>query len=283
MAINPTLIISVYNQSKQLKILLDTVAKQTYNDFELIIADDGSSDHPEKIINTFVTHHPAFKVKYLSQEDIGFQKTILLNKAFKLAKGNYFIVIDGDMLLHPKFIENHLRYSHPDRILSGYRGVKLEENFTEAILNGSVTLRTNYAALLYNSLFGRMMHASRGLEIHTNWLRKLLLRKSHRLSGCNFSVYKEKIFNVNGMDESILTYGFEDFELGHRLQLLGLQIFDVSRCCITYHLEHPKSSGRNVKNVLKSIQKKKQIQCKHGLEKLDQGSSMQDFLIEDNL
>ena len=279
MAINPTLIISVYNQSKQLAAVLDTVINQTNSSFELIVADDGSSDHPEKIINNFVSNHPGFKIKYLSQEDDGFRKTILLNKAFKLAEGNYYIVIDGDMLLHPKFVENHLRYSHPDKVLCGYRGVKLGKKITEEILNLGHSLDIRYPALFYNGLLGRIEHAPRGIEIHSNGLRKLLNRKSNRLSGCNFSVYKEKIFNVNGMDQSILTYGFEDFELGHRLQLSGLQITDVSRCCITYHLNHPKNSNLSVKNVLKNILASKHIKCKNGLEKLDRGSSIQDFQI----
>lgn len=278
MAINPSLIISVYNQSKQLKAVLSTVANQINKSFELIIADDGSTDNPEAIVNAFVADHPEFKVKYISQEDDGFRKTILLNKAFKLAEGNYFIVIDGDMLLHPKFIENHLRYSRPDKILCGYRGVKLGKVITETILNHDIALNVNSAVLFYNSLLGKIDRPSRGIEIHIPWLRKLLHRNSPRLSGCNFSVYKDKVFNVNGMDESILVYGFEDYELGHRLQLSGVQVSDVTRCCITYHLNHPKINTLSVKSELKKIRASKQIKCKNGLEKLEQGSCLQDFL-----
>lgn len=278
MPINPSLIISIYNQSKQLKAVLDTVANQTNKSFELIVADDGSTDNPEPIVNAFVAGHPDFKVKYISQGDDGFRKTILLNKAFKLAEGNYFILIDGDMLLHPKFIENHLRYSRPDKILCGYRGVKLGKDITETILNHDITLNVNPVVLFYNSLLGKIEHASRGIEIHIPWLRKLLHRNSPRLSGCNFSVYKDKVFNVNGMDESILLYGFEDYELGHRLHLSGVQVSDVSRCCITYHLNHPKISKFSVKGELKKIRASKEIKCKNGLVKLEQGSCLQDFL-----
>ena len=278
MTIDPSLIISVYNQSKQLKAVLDTVANQTNKNFELIVVDDGSADNPETIVNAFVADHPIFKVKFLSQEDDGFRETILLNKAFKLAEGNYFIVIDGDMLLHPKFIENHLRYSHPDKLLCGYRGVKLGKDITETILSHDIALNTNPAALLYNSLLGKIEHASRGIEIHIPWLRKILHRNSSRLSGCNFSIYKDKVFNVNGMDESILIYGFEDYELGHRLQLSGVKVADVSRCCITYHLNHSKNSNLSVKSELKKIRASKEMKCKNGLEKLKQGSCLHDFL-----
>ena len=273
-----TLIISIYNQAAQLRRVLETVASQSNTGFDIVIADDGSADKVEAVINEFSKDHPGFKLAHLWHEDGGFLKTIILNKAFKAAHGDYIIVIDGDMLLHPRFIENHLRYARKDRVLCGFRGVKLGREITRELLDGERSLRLNLFWLFWQSLRGRLEEGSRGIVIHNRWLRSLIARRSKRLAGCNFSTYRENLFAVNGMDETILVYGFEDFELGHRLTLSGVQISDVSRLCNTYHLHHLKRSSGDIKDIKQRILNSKAVQCRNGLQTLASGSSIEDFM-----
>jgi len=273
-----TLIISIYNQAAQLHRVLETVATQSNTDFDIVIADDGSADDVEAVINDFSKDHPGFKLTHLWHEDGGFFKTIILNKAFKAALGDYIIVIDGDMLLHPRFIENHLRHARKDRVLCGFRGVKLGREITRELLDGERPLCHNPLRLLWQTLRGRLEEGSRGIVIHNRWLRSLIARRSKRLAGCNFSTYRENLFAVNGMDETILIYGFEDFELGHRLTLSGVQISDVSRLCNTYHLHHLKRSSGDIGDIKQNILNSTAVQCRHGLQKLASGSSIEDFM-----
>ena len=119
---------------------------------------------------------------------------------------------------------------------------------------------------------------TRGIVIHNPWLRSLIARRSKRLAGCNFSTYRENLFRVNGMDESILVYGFEDFELGHRLTLSGIRIVDASRCCNTYHLYHRKRSSGDIGDIKQRILDSTAVQCKYGLQTLGDGSSIEDFV-----
>jgi glycosyltransferase involved in cell wall biosynthesis len=276
-----TLIISIYNQATQLRRVLETVATQSITDFDIIIADDGSMDNAEAVINDFRTDHPDFRLTHLWHEDSGFFKTIILNKAFKAARGDYIIVIDGDMLLHPRFIENHLRYARKDRVLCGFRGVKLGREITRALLDGEQPLSQNPLRLIWQTLSGKVKEGSRGIVIHNRWLRRLIARRSKRLAGCNFSTYRENLFAVNGMDETILTYGFEDFELGHRLTLSGIQITDVSRLCNTCHLHHPKRSSGDIRDIKQRILNSTAVRCRHGLQTLASGSSIEDFMPAD--
>lgn len=276
-----TLIISIYNQATQLRRVLETVATQSITDFDIIIADDGSVDNAEAVINDFSNDHPGFKLTHLWHEDSGFCKTIILNKAFKAARGDYIIVIDGDMLLHPRFIENHLRYARKDRVLCGFRGVKLGREITRALLDGEQPLSQNPLRLIWQTLSGKVKEGSRGIVIHNRWLRRLIARRSKRLAGCNFSTYRENLFAVNGMDETILTYGFEDFELGHRLTLSGVQISDVSRLCNTCHLHHPKRSSGDIRDIKQRILNSTAVQCRYGLQILASGSSIEDFMPPD--
>ncbi len=276
-----TLIISIYNQALQLRRVLETVARQSNRDFDIIIADDGSADAVEPVLAEFREQHPGFRLLHLWHEDRGFCKTIILNKAYRAAGSDYLVVIDGDMLLHDRFIENHLRHARPDRVLCGYRGVKLGEKLTAELLGGERRFSQNMLVLFWQALRGRLKEVSRGLVINNRALRRLVARRSKRLSGCNFSTYRENLFRVNGMDETILVYGFEDFELGHRLQLAGIRLVDVSRCCNTYHLDHGKraaDSAGTLRTIKQNILGSRALQCRHGLETLDHGSTVEDFL-----
>jgi glycosyltransferase involved in cell wall biosynthesis len=272
-----TLIICIYNQAPQLRRVLETIATQSVTDFDIIIADDGSVDNVETVINDFRNKHPDFSLTHLWHEDAGFYKTIILNKAFKAASGDYLIVIDGDMLLHDCFIENHLRYARKDRVLCGFRGVKLGEEITRELVAGERQFNQNLPVLLWHTLRGKIEKGTRGAVIHSQWLRSVIATRSKRLAGCNFSAYRENLFRVNGMDESILVYGFEDFELGHRLTLSGVRITDVSRCCNTYHLYHLKRAAGDISEIKQNILNSTAVQCKYGLQSLASGSTIDDF------
>jgi glycosyltransferase involved in cell wall biosynthesis len=276
-----TLIISIYNQAAQLRRVLESVARQSNCNFDIVIADDGSADAVEPVLNAFRTQHPAFSLTHVWHEDRGFHKTIILNKAYRAARGEYLIVIDGDMLLHDRFIENHLRHARPDRVLCGYRGVKLGEQITAELLSGERHFSQNMFTLSWQALRGQLEEVSRGLVINNRTLRRLVARRSKRLSGCNFSIHRENLFRVNGMDETILVYGFEDFELGHRLGLAGIRLTDVSRCCNTYHLDHGKRAADDtgtLRTIKQNILGSRALQCRYGLETLDHGSTVEDFL-----
>jgi glycosyltransferase involved in cell wall biosynthesis len=273
-----TLIICIYNQAPQLRRVFETIATQSVTDFDIVIADDGSSDNAEAVISDFRKQHPGFKLAHLWHEDGGFFKTKILNKAFKQASGDYIIVIDGDMLLHNRFVENHLRHAQRDTALCGYRGVKLGKEYTRRLIAGEQRFSQKLWRLLWRTLRGEIKEGTRGIVIHNQWLRSLIARRSKRLAGCNFSIYRKNLFAVNGMDESILVYGFEDFELGHRLNLSGVQISDVSRLCNTYHLHHPKRSSGDIGDIKQNILNSTMMQCKYGLETLAAGSTINDFV-----
>jgi glycosyltransferase involved in cell wall biosynthesis len=273
-----TLIICIYNQAAQLRCVLDTVTTQTITDFDIIIADDGSADNTGAVIDEYRNRHPDIPLTHLWHEDEGFFKTKILNKAFKAASGDYIIVIDGDMLLHNRFIENHLRHARQDRVLCGFRGIKLGKEISRQLVDGERQFRQNLLVLLWQTLRGTIEEGTRGAVIHNQWLRSIIAQRSKRLAGANFSTCRENLFRVNGMDESILIYGFEDFELGHRLTLSGVRITDVSRACNTYHLYHLKRSAGDICEIKQNILNSTAMQCKCGLETLATGSSIDDFL-----
>jgi glycosyltransferase involved in cell wall biosynthesis len=106
-----SLIIAVYKNVAYLKSVLDSLKYQTVNDFEVIIAEDGDSKGMQEFIASYPFLHP---FQHITQPDEGWRKNKILNQAIRASKSNWLIFIDGDCVLHPRFIEMHLRYADED-------------------------------------------------------------------------------------------------------------------------------------------------------------------------
>ncbi len=272
-----SLIINAYNQAAQLKQVLQSAARQTDQRFEIIIADDGSSDSTEQVIQSFREKHSGIPFQYVSHADEGFRRTVILNRAAEKANSEYLIFVDGDMILHPLFIENHIRYKDPKKARCGYRGVKLGSAYTRRLLEEKEEFSPSFFNLLTKRFRGELTNPFRGVVIHSHWIRNLFIKKKTNLPGCHFTMYRSVYEQANGMDESILEYGYEDFELGHRLTLNGIEITNVRNCCITYHLYHNQTVLPGVKQIKQRILENKSPVCRIGMQTFEQGSTNEDF------
>lgn len=96
-----SLIIPVYNVENFLKTTLDSVFAQTFEDFEVIVVNDGSTDSSFEIVNEYNQKHDNMIV--INQENQG--QGIARNNALKLAKGEYVTFLDSDDFLEPTFLE----------------------------------------------------------------------------------------------------------------------------------------------------------------------------------
>ena len=128
-----TLIISIYKNVKYLKAVLDSLHNQTIQNFEIIISEDG--DDPE-VSNFVSSYHFRQPFQHLTQPDEGWRKNRALNRAIVAANNQWLIFIDGDCLLHPRFIEMHLYMARPNRVLVG-KCVPLDETPHNALFNVS--------------------------------------------------------------------------------------------------------------------------------------------------
>lgn len=102
------LLISTYNWKEALSLVLDSIKIQSQLPDEVLIADDGSDDATKQVIDEF---RQTFKipVKHVWQEDLGFRKSMILNKTIAQAEADYIIQIDGDCIMHKDFIKDHIK------------------------------------------------------------------------------------------------------------------------------------------------------------------------------
>lgn len=99
-----SIIVPVYNVEKYIKKCLQSLAKQTMQDFEVIIVNDGSKDNSEDIIKKFINNHREMKINYVKKENGGLASA--RNYGIQYATGKYLSFIDADDYIDEKLYQN---------------------------------------------------------------------------------------------------------------------------------------------------------------------------------
>jgi glycosyltransferase involved in cell wall biosynthesis len=232
-----SVILSTYNQPYHLERVLWGYARQSWQDFELVVADDGSGSETRELLDRW-RRETGLDLKHVWHEDRGFRKNEILNRAILATDADYLIFSDGDCVPRDNFVEVHVRHAAPGRFLSG--GVLwLSQQLTDQITVDDVRS---------------------GCAMEPSWLlrrgwrprhRRLRLIRAPRLAaaldfltptaatwnGHNASTWRRHLIDVNGYDMD-LAYGNEDRALGTRLQNSGLRGKCVRYRAPLLHLAH---------------------------------------------
>ena len=115
-----SILLATYNWPQALKLCLESLATQTDRDFEIIIADDGSTDSTKQVIEQLKISFPV-TIRHLWQDDQGFRKTLILNQAIAAAHGDYLVFLDGDCIVQPDFVARHRQLAQKGCLVTGSR------------------------------------------------------------------------------------------------------------------------------------------------------------------
>lgn len=99
-----SIITPLYNGERFLSQTIESVLKQTYTDWEMLIVNDGSTDQSESIARSYAEHDN--RIKVYSQPNAG--SAAARNNGIRRAKGRYIALLDADDLWEPTFIEMQL-------------------------------------------------------------------------------------------------------------------------------------------------------------------------------
>jgi glycosyltransferase involved in cell wall biosynthesis len=265
-----TVIGAFYNKIEYLKLVLAGFERQTIKNFEFIIADDGSSEAVVKEVKKNISKY-SFPIRHTWQEDKGFRKNRILNKAISESESDYLIFIDCDCVPHRAFVEGHLSYSSSNTSLTGRR-VNLSKKITDQLNEKKVRegfLEEKFIRLISDGLFGNSIDVEKGLYLRNKFLLNFFNRKNRGLLGCNFSSFKEDLFKINGFDERYEAPSIgEDSDIQFRLELSGVKIKSINHAAVQYHLYH-KLQQRDPKNLqlFEEIKKSKTAFTPFGLTK----------------
>jgi cellulose synthase/poly-beta-1,6-N-acetylglucosamine synthase-like glycosyltransferase len=240
-------------------------------DFEVIVADDGSGPEIRAVVER-ARRADDLAVTHLWQEDAGFRKNAILNKAIEASQTEYLTFIDGDCLPHRHFLADHASRRAENSVLCGRR-VNLGPQMTERLTTGTVAKGAHEKvtlALLIDGARSRSTNLEDAIRIGSDAIRTRVPRNRARILGCNFSVHKALLEKINGFDEDYQAPGLgEDTDIAFRLELLGAQFVSLRYLAVLYHLYHPQTIIGDVnRRLFENVVQQRRAVCPNGLRKL---------------
>lgn len=229
--------------------------KQSVLPNQIIIGDDGSTSETKELIASFAKQSPV-PLLHVWQPDDGFKLAAIRNKSFVKAAGDYIMQIDGDLLLHPHFIKDHLKWARKGCFVSAGRSLlspvltntMLQQNEIDYPPLSSVQVSKKFNALRLLPLAAGSYYLNRGASNY-----KFVL-------GANMAFWKKDITAVNGYNEAFTGWGKEDNELAVRLQMAGINLRMLKNAAVVWHLHHKEANksfnAQNEQQLAKTIQNK---------------------------
>jgi cellulose synthase/poly-beta-1,6-N-acetylglucosamine synthase-like glycosyltransferase len=236
-----SVIVSVYDDVNALDIILDALEQQTYQNFEIIVSEDGRNQEIAKLLKK----RSSQKILHSCHDDLGWRKNKILNQSVSLAKGDLLVFIDGDCIPHRRFVEAHCQLAKPKTVYSGRRSnvkAPLVDQIRLKSLSINALTSWRFIFLNFKKYFSCIDNISNAIYINPlSYFRFLLSNKmNRRILGSNFSCFKEDLLSINGFDED---YGFpafgEDTDLEWRFDLVGVARRSARNVAIQFHLDHP--------------------------------------------
>ncbi|MCS6970007.1 MAG: glycosyltransferase family 2 protein [Planctomycetota bacterium] len=252
------LIISTYQWPAALRAVLHSVRAQTRRPDEVLIADDGSGEETAATLQEFRD----LPLAHVWHPDEGFRLAEIRNKAIAAARSSYLISIDGDMLLHPRCVADHLACARPGSFVQGSR-IPLSEERSAALLADPGALPA-----WWQSGVRRRWKQWRSLTL----ARCLAWPSRDPLSvrGCHQAFWREDLLAVNGFDGEMQGWGREDNELAARLIHAGVVRRNLRQAAIAWHLWHPERSRAQLSandGILQRTLTTRATRCVHGIDR----------------
>lgn len=264
-------VITTYNSPLWLSKVLTGYESQTFKDFRVIIADDGSNDETRTLIEKFKARN-TLSIDHVWHEDKGFRKCQILNKAIAETLCDYLIFTDGDCIPASDLIETHRALAASATFLSGGY-IKLTMAVSEAITEEDIES---------GWIFDPDWLVTHGQpKTHKLWklsksraFRNLMNRVTPAAAswnGMNSSTWTKDLIAVNGFNED-MQYGGLDRELGERLWNYGHKSRQIRYSTVCLHLDHargyakPEIWAKN-KTIRKAVKANKTIRAVNGIQK----------------
>ncbi len=224
-------VVATYNWTEALRLTLASLACQSVAPDRIIVADDGSTESTKAVVDEFA-RSCSVPVEHVWHEDKGFRLAAIRNKAVAAAREDYIIQIDGDVICPAHFVEDHLSVARRGCQVNGGRAM-LDSRITEHLLQG--TLKKLH---WWSCGVGNRMNALR-IPLLTPLLSGI---HASRTRGCNMAFWRADFIRINGYNEAMTGWGYEDNEMTRRMCNCGVSQRAMKMRGAVYHIFHKPSS-----------------------------------------
>ena len=235
-----SVIVTTYNMPQWLEKTIWGFAAQTHRDFELVIADDGSTDATREKIDE-IRRSTGLALQHIWHEDRGFRKCEILNQAIVSSTHEYLVFTDGDCVPRCNFLAQHVSLARRGRFLSGGI-VRLPATLSDRLSRQDI-VEDRATDIEWLRQQGMKLDRKLWMLARSNEIARLLDRLTPTrpsFNGHNSSAWKSDLLRVNGFDEG-MHYGGLDRELGERLENAGVRGLQIRHRAACVHLDHPRS------------------------------------------
>lgn len=258
-----SLVITTYNRPDALSRVLESALQQSLPPQEILIADDGSDAQTAAAIQAFTTR-TAIPIRHIWQENQGFRAAQSRNRAIAAARSDYIVIIDGDLILHPHFLQDHQYAAKKGLLIQGSR-VLLNPTLSHKILN--TPIQAPFSLPFYAK--GILKRHS---ALHSPYFMRANLKQENQLlkniKSCNMGFFRADALSVNGFNNDFVGWGREDSEFVARLYHQGIKRANLRFGGIAYHLWHPEADRASLTQndaLLADTLSEKKTWCENGI------------------
>lgn len=227
-----SVIVTTYNKPQDLVRVLEGLRHQSFQDFEVLVCDDGSGPPTAEAVKLFAEEAP-FPVQHCWQEDTGFRPAASRNLGVRAASGETLVFIDGDCVPFPDFLERHHSAQDAGKFQAGERYLLSLE---EANQIGIPEIQSGAA---FRDPPQREVKRVKKIRRNDRFYRTIGIKPERpRLMTCNASVPRQRVLEINGLDENYEGWGMEDEDLRRRLVAQGARpgsVIGVANCLHLWH------------------------------------------------
>lgn len=238
-----SVVVATYNRPRELAAVLRALAKQSADDFEVVVADDGSGPETARMVGEAQERWPG-RIAHVWHEDRGFRLAEIRNRAIVAARGKYIVFLDGDCIPPTDFVARHRRLAEPGRMVYGQR-LLLSQPFSAAAIDGALPIEEwSLADWLGPFRRGAIPRLVPLLRLPDGRWRHLTGRhRQNRVFGCNMAVWHADLLRVDGFDCDFVGWGHEDNDIAWRLDMSGVALKDGRLATAVFHLWHERADA----------------------------------------